>query len=164
MKKTDVSAAKKIFMEYNGNKYLMAHDGVLNEYRQYCIDYSLEHVWRIELINEKIESISKSSAKDNISPYVCIASLICQTNDMSYGLKLLPLLEEKKKKEELESVLYIVSAFHYIVRAFSKKNLYVKECDKIVNACKRALFWIKQHESFDSEMEKKLKNETEYFA
>ncbi len=57
----NVGRAKKLFVDYLGNPFLMQHDGVEEEYRSFDISQAQESVWLEEL---KADLVSKLSDGD----------------------------------------------------------------------------------------------------
>ena len=49
----DLEKAKELFLLYEGNGYLMAVDGVWDEYKSYNISEELENTWNLEFIKTK---------------------------------------------------------------------------------------------------------------
>ena len=49
----DLERAKELFLLYEGNGYLMAVDGVWDEYKSYNISEELENTWNLEFIKTK---------------------------------------------------------------------------------------------------------------
>lgn len=56
--------AKKIFLQYGGNKRMMHADFVLEEYLNYKVDPNVEAQWNMEILNELLIKIKETEIVD----------------------------------------------------------------------------------------------------
>lgn len=59
--------AKEIYFQYEGNKFQMMRDGIIDEYRQYNVSDDKEKEWLEELIQKNINQLNINN-KDSLFP------------------------------------------------------------------------------------------------
>ena len=166
MKVENLEKARRMFDQYDGNRFFMAREGVEGEYLRYRVPEQMEVQWRKE--NQEEIKQSLFSDLDNCK----IALQFCQYGHYTVALEdqeglafMIEYFEEHKDVWDTNTVTITINAIDNTARQILRKKQYKKILKQIIlwsEECLEKPIWIAECYGSDESSEEELKREIEY--